>query len=83
MRTVLDARGKAVALVAAVAGVLRVVPRRVEGVGERHEAPRQEFLVTDLNGERNEKVRKPIFWLEQVGKPNNRNCTSWGLIGGE
>ena len=50
MLTVLDAGGQAISLVAAVAGVLRVVPRRVEGVGERHEAPRQELVVTDLNG---------------------------------
>ena len=61
MRTVLDARGKAVALVAAVAGVLRVVPRRVEGVGERHEAPRQEFLVTDLNGGKMKKLENLYF----------------------
>ena len=49
-RHVLQSRGEAVALVAAVAGVLRVVPRRVERVGQRHEAPRQEIVVTDLEG---------------------------------
>ena len=48
MKTVLDARGEAVSLVAAVASVLRIVPRRVEGVCERREAPRQELPVTDL-----------------------------------
>ena len=47
-RHVLQSRGKAVPLVAAVAGVLGVVPRRVESVGQRHEAPRQEIVVTHL-----------------------------------
>ena len=55
---VLDARGKAVALVAAVAGVLRVVPRRVERVGQRHEAPRQELVMSDLNGKRRKDLAK-------------------------
>ena len=49
-RHVLESRGEAVPLVAAVAGVVRVVPRRVERVGQRDEAPRQEIVVTDLKG---------------------------------
>ena len=50
-RHVLQSRGEAVPLVApAVAGVLGVVPRRVERVGQRDEAPRQEIVVTDLKG---------------------------------
>ena len=51
-RHVLQSRGEAVPIVApaAVAGVLGVVPRRVERVGQRHEAPRQEIVVADLKG---------------------------------
>ena len=50
-RHVLQSRGEAVPLVApAVAGVLGVVPRRVERVGQGDEAPRQEIVVTDLKG---------------------------------
>ena len=47
---VLHARGEAVPLVPTVAGVLGVVPRRVERVGQRDEAPRQEVVVTHLKG---------------------------------